>query len=98
MMAHTSTRVFLFGDQTVDIVPKLRELLAVRDNPLLAAFLDQAHYVVRAQMMVALPPAEHKASRTANLAEMVQKYADGRLNSAFQTALLCICQLGCFMQ
>ena len=96
-MAH-SARVFLFGDQTSDFVPKLRDLLAVRDSPLLTAFLEQAHYVVRAQMMHALPPVEHKASRTANLAEMVQKYADGKLSPAFQTALSCICQLGCFMQ
>ncbi|KAK4235192.1 beta-ketoacyl synthase [Achaetomium macrosporum] len=96
-MAH-GIRVFLFGDQTSNFVPKLRELLTVRDNPILAAFLEQAHYVIRAQMIQALPPAEHKASRTASLAEMVQKYADGKLNSAFQTALSCICQLGCFMQ
>jgi len=96
-MAH-STRVFLFGDQTTDFVPKLRELLTIRDNPLLTAFLEQAHYVVRAQMMQVLPPGEHKVSRTANLAEMVQKYADGKLSPAFQTALSCICQLGSFMQ
>ncbi|KAL2132795.1 hypothetical protein VTI74DRAFT_3364 [Chaetomium olivicolor] len=93
-----STRVFLFGDQTADFVPKLRDLLTVRDNPILTAFLDQAHYVVRAQMIQALPPQEHKPSRTANLGEMVQKYADGKLNPAFQTALSCICQLGSFMR
>ncbi|KAK4656805.1 Type I Iterative PKS [Podospora pseudocomata] len=90
--------IFLFGDQTFDFVPKLREILTVQDCPLLAAFLDQAHYVVRAQMIRSLPPQEHKLSRTANLAEMLQKYADGKLNPAFQTALSCISQLGSFMQ
>ncbi|KAJ9640320.1 hypothetical protein H2199_005859 [Coniosporium tulheliwenetii] len=92
------TRVFLFGDQTYDFVPKLRELLPVKDNPILTAFLDQAHYVVRAQMIQTLSPKEHKAARTASLAQMLQKYCDGELNPAFQTALACICQLGCFIR
>ncbi|KAL4876805.1 beta-ketoacyl synthase [Aspergillus karnatakaensis] len=92
-----STRLFLFGDQTYDFVPELRDLLTVRNNPILTAFLDQSHYVVRAQMIQSLPPKEHKQSRTASLAEIVQKYADGKLPSAFQTALSCITQLGSFM-
>ncbi|KAK4995687.1 hypothetical protein LTR66_004548 [Elasticomyces elasticus] len=92
------TRIFLFGDQTYDFVPKLRELLPVKDNPILTVFLDQAHYVVRAQMILSLPPKEHKAARTANLSQMLQKYSDGELNPAFQTALACICQLGCFIR
>jgi noranthrone synthase len=92
------TRIFLFGDQTYDFVPKLRELLPVVDNPILTAFLDQAHYVIRAQMMHELPPAEHKKGRTSSLSQMLQKYVDGDLNPAFQTALACICQLGCFIR
>jgi Starter unit:ACP transacylase in aflatoxin biosynthesis len=96
-MAH-STRLLLFGDQTYDFVPKLRELLAIKDHPILTAFLEQAHYVVRAQMFHTLTPEEHKTSRTSGLAHMVQKYADGKLNPAFQTALSCISQLGCFMR
>jgi noranthrone synthase len=92
-----STRLFLFGDQTYDFVPKLRELLAIKDNPILTAFFEQAHFVVRAQMIQSLNPQEHKEARTADLAHMVQKYVDGKLNSAFQTALSCICQLGSFI-
>lgn len=96
-MSH-HTRLFLFGDQTHDFVPKLNELLALKDNLILQAFLEQAHYVIRAQMFHSLPFQEHKISRTSSLASMVQKYADGNLNSAFQTALSCVCQLGCFIQ
>ncbi|KAL3458190.1 beta-ketoacyl synthase [Aspergillus heterothallicus] len=91
------TRLFLFGDQTYDFVPELRSLLATRNNPILVAFLEQAHYVVRAQMIQKLPPKEHKQSRSASLAEVLQKYVDGKLPSAFQTALSCITQLGSFM-
>lgn len=96
-MAH-NTRVFLFGDQTYDFVPKLRELLPIKDNPILTAFFEQAHYVVRAQMIQSLRPQEHKAARTSDLAHMLQKYVDGKLCPAFQTALSCICQLGYFMR
>ncbi|KAL4784871.1 beta-ketoacyl synthase [Aspergillus varians] len=93
-----STRLFLFGDQTYDFVPELRELLAIRNNPILIAFLEQSHYVVRAQMIQKLPPKEHKQARAASLAEVLQKYVDGKLPSAFQTALSCITQLGSFMR
>ena len=92
------THIFLFGDQTYDFVPTLRELIPVTDNPILTAFLDQAHYVIRAQMMHELPPAEHKKSRTSSLSQMLQKYVDGDLNPAFQTALACVCQLGLFIR
>ncbi|KAK4609999.1 Norsolorinic acid synthase [Fulvia fulva] len=98
-MAHSNaTRVLVFGDQTYDFVPKLRELFQVKDNPILTAFLEQSHYVVRAQMIQSLPPAEHKAARTFDLADMLKKYVAGKLSPAFQTALSCITQLGVFMR
>ena len=96
-MAQT-THVFLFGDQTFDFAPKLRELLQTDDHPILTAFLDQAHYVVRAQMIRSLPPSEHKAARTSDLAQLLHKFSQGTISPAFQTALSCICQLGCFMR
>ena len=96
-MAHHA-HVFLFGDQTNDFVPDLRKLLSAKDKPLLSAFLEQAHYVVRAQMNTRLPPQERMAARTSSMAHLLQKYADGNLGAAFQTALHCITQLGCFMR
>ena len=96
-MART-TRLFVFGDQTADFVTPLRDLLATQNSPILTAFLEQSHYVLRAQMIQALPPHEHKPQRTANLAEMVQRYASGLLNSPFQTALSCVSNLGQFIR
>ena len=96
-MARTM-RLFLFGDQTADFVTALRDLLATPDCPILAAFLAQSHYVLRAQMIQALPPTEHKQQRTAHLAQMVQRYASGQLSSPFQTALSCISNLGQFIR
>ncbi len=93
-----SVRVFLFGDQTYDFVPKLRELLECRDDPILTAFLDQSHYVIRAQAGRYLPRAEAKASATPNLSQLLHKYVEGKLNPAFQTALSCISQLGWFIK
>lgn len=93
-----ATRLYLFGDQTYDFVPKLKELLSYHESPILTAFLDQAHYVIRAESIESLPVAVHKASRTANLAELVQKYTEGKLGPAFQTALACTSQLGAFIR
>ncbi|KAL6237529.1 putative sterigmatocystin biosynthesis polyketide synthase [Aspergillus navahoensis] len=99
MASHTEpTRLFLFGDQTYDFAVDLRDLLNIRNNPILVAFLEQSHYVIRAQMIRELPPKEHKQARTASLAELLQKYVDRKLPSAFQTALSCITQLGLFMR
>jgi len=94
----SSTRVFLFGDQTYDFASDLTELIRTQDNPLLTAFLDQAHYVIRAEMSQALPLKERKASRTSNLAHLLHKYKSGDLSPAFQTALSCVCQLGTFIK
>ena len=52
----------------------------------------------RAQMIQALPPAEHKAARTFDLADMLKKYVAGKLSPAFQTTLSYITQLGVFMR
>ncbi|CAK4034454.1 polyketide synthase [Lecanosticta acicola] len=93
-----TTRLVVFGDQTADFVAKLRDLLAAENNPVLTAFLEQSHYVLRAHMIQALPPQEHKSQRTANLAEMVQRYADGQMSSPFQTALSCVANLGSFIR
>jgi noranthrone synthase len=91
-------QVFLFGDQTYSIVDDLRHLLSCKNKPILQAFLEQAHYVIKAQMNLALPKAERKAARTSNLPHLLQKYADGELSPAFQVALHCLTQLGCFIR
>lgn len=94
----TPVNVFLYGDQSYDFVPNLRELLKTNDNPILSAFLDQAHYVIRAQAIKSLPPAVHKPCRTATLAQLLRKYVDGVLPASFTTPLFCIAQLGSFMK
>ncbi|KAH8585391.1 polyketide synthase-like protein [Bisporella sp. PMI_857] len=90
--------VFLFGDQSYDFVPSLRELLRTNNNPILSAFLEQAHYVLRAQAIQSLPPSIHKACRTASLAQLLRKYEDGTLPASFTTPLFCLAQLGWFMR
>lgn len=93
-----NTQVLLFGDLSNDFVSELRGLFSVKDNPILKEFFEQAHYVVRAQMIEVLPPHEHKASRTADLPQMLQKYVEGKLSPAFQVVLSCIAQLGSCMR
>ncbi|XPT00024.1 Noranthrone synthase [Ascochyta lentis] len=90
--------VFLFGDQAYDFVPSLWELLKTNNNPILSAFLDQAHYVLRAQAITSLPLSLHKACRTTSLAQLLRKYVQGTLPASFTTPLFCLAQLGCFMR
>lgn len=89
--------VFLFGDQTYDFAPDLRKLLACQNKPILGAFFEQSHYVIRAQMNLWLSPTERKVSRTSSLAHLLQKYCAGELSAAFQVALHSLTQLGSFI-
>lgn len=91
-------RVLLFGDQTYSITDDLRYLLSCKDKPILQAFLEQAHYVIKAQMNLALPKAERKAYRTSNIAHLQQKYVEGELSPAYHVALHCLTQLGLFIR
>ena len=90
--------IFLFGDQTYDFVPDLRQLLRTRNKPILNAFLEQSHFVIRAQMNLWLPAEERQRYRTSTLAHLLQKYCDGELSPAFQVALHSVSQLGNFIR
>lgn len=91
------THIFLFGDQTYDFVPDLRRLLSCTNKPILSAFLEQSHYVIRAQSNNWLPSAERTSSRSSSLSHLLQKYCEGSLSPAFQVSLHALTQLGSFI-
>ncbi|KAG0644935.1 polyketide synthase [Hyphodiscus hymeniophilus] len=93
----TVMQAFIFGDQTCGFIPSLRQLLACKNKPILDAFLQQAHSVIRAEMNVSLQAKERNAARTASLVDLLQKYTQGSLSPAFQMVLHCITQLGSFI-
>jgi hypothetical protein len=93
-----ATHVFLFGDQTYDFVPDLYRLLSCKNKPILNAFFEQSHYVIRAQMNLWLSPEERQASRSSSLAHLLQKYCEGNLSPAFQVSLHALTQLGSFIR
>jgi hypothetical protein len=90
--------VYLFGDQTYDYNAKLSDLLHRKDNPILTSFLDQACSIIRAE--IAQLPQWQRASfpKFTNLADLLARQREGDVNPAFQTALSCIYQLGCFIR
>ncbi|KAH8885025.1 polyketide synthase [Thozetella sp. PMI_491] len=90
-------RVFLLGDQSADFVPELRRILAVTNKPILTAFLEQSHYMIRAQANLWLPAEQAKEYRSANLPQLLHKYAEGELSPAFQVGLHCLTQLASFI-
>ena len=91
-------RVFIFGDQSQDTSGKIRALLNVRDNPVLASFLEQAYDAIRSEVG-RQPLADRRAlPRFSNLADLVARQREGVLSPAFQTALACVNQLGSFLQ
>jgi hypothetical protein len=42
--------LYLFGDQTHDFAPELRQLLRIKDSPLLTSFLERTHIALRKEL------------------------------------------------
>lgn len=91
--------VYVFGDQTYDYNAKLCDLLASKDNPILNSFFEQACYIIRAEVG-RLPFAQRSSfPKFTNLADLLARQRESRdVNPAFQTALSCVYQLGCFIR
>lgn len=91
--------VYVFGDQTYDYNAKLCSLLASKHNPILNSFFEQACYIIRAE--IGRLPLAQRASfpKFTNLADLLARQRESvDVNPAFQTALSCVYQLGCFIR
>jgi naphtho-gamma-pyrone polyketide synthase len=92
-----SARLFLFGDQTASFDTDIRQLLQVKDNVILTAFLKQAHVAIRDEISK-LPPRERELfPRSTSVVELLSKHGR-KTNPALESTLTAICELGCFMR
>ena len=92
------TRIYLFGDQANDTNAKLHALLNAKGDPILTSFLEQAYDVIRSEIG-RLPLHEREVlPRFYSLADILARQREAVLSPAFQTALVCIYQLGSFIR
>ncbi|KAL2811319.1 hypothetical protein BJX63DRAFT_277187 [Aspergillus granulosus] len=92
-----SYHVYLFGDQTGDFEAGLRRLLQAKNHTFVSAFFQRSYHALR-QEIAGLPPAERSMfPRFTSIVDLLARQCESRGNSAMESALTCIYQLGCFI-
>jgi naphtho-gamma-pyrone polyketide synthase len=93
-----SYHVYLFGDQTGDFETGLRRLLQAKNHTFVSAFFQRSYHALR-QEIASLPPAERSMfPRFTSIVDLLARHCESRGNSAMESALTCIYQLGCFIK
>ncbi|KAI1293162.1 polyketide synthase for naphthopyrone YWA1 [Xylaria venustula] len=92
-------RVYLFGDQTHDFVPGLRQLLRTKDSPLLLSFLEKTHFALRQEIAQQSCQTRELLPRFSNIGDFFAAYsADHGAAPALASTLTTIYQLGSFIR
>ncbi|KAK1751945.1 polyketide synthase for naphthopyrone YWA1 [Echria macrotheca] len=94
----TQGRIYLFGDQTNDFVPDLRQLLRIQDSPLLTAFLEKTHIALRQEISQQGREIQDFLPRFSRVVDLLAAYSTD-IDSApvLASTLTAIYQLGSFI-
>lgn len=91
--------VYLFGDQTNDFSPGLRQLLRIKDSPLLKSFLEKTHLALRQEISQQRRDVQEFFPRFSNIVDLFAAYSTERDSTpVIASTLLTIYQLGSFIQ
>ncbi|KAI0441953.1 polyketide synthase for naphthopyrone YWA1 [Xylaria telfairii] len=92
-------RICLFGDLTNDFVPGLRQLLRVRDSPLLYSFFEKTHLALRQEITQQSRNVRESVPRFSNASDLFAAYLAGRTSDPVLTVTLStLYQLGSFIR
>ncbi|KAK5625728.1 hypothetical protein RRF57_001444 [Xylaria bambusicola] len=92
-------RVYLFGDQTNDFVPGLRQLLRAKDCPLVLSFLEKTHLALRQEIAQQGRQTQELLPRFANIGDLFAAYSpEHEAASVLSSTLTTIYQLGGFIR
>ncbi|KAI1480090.1 ketoacyl-synt-domain-containing protein [Daldinia eschscholtzii] len=90
-------KLYLFGDQTYDIQPHLRELMLYRHNPILEDFLVRVYDAIRTEIYQLPAEVRDDLPRFTCLDDLVLWKQDGKRCIALDMAVTCMYQLGVFI-
>jgi naphtho-gamma-pyrone polyketide synthase len=87
-------QIFVFGDQTVRVDSSLQELLYSRHNTTLSEFLSEGYQAVRRE--ISRLPAIERGSipQPETLALLLDASRKGKRHPAWDSALLCLYEIG----
>ena len=91
-------RLYLFGDQTYDIQPYLRDLIQHRQNPLLEDFLIKAYDAIRTEIYSLPCEVRDDLPRFTCLDDIIFRRQGGKRCVPLDMAVTCMYQLGVFIR
>jgi naphtho-gamma-pyrone polyketide synthase len=91
-------QVFVFGDLTVAFAEDLRQLLHVKDNPILRSFFEQVSAAFRTEF--GKLPARQQAwfPRFTTIVDLLSKLGETEGTPVLHFTLLCLTELGQFIR
>lgn len=90
-------KLYLFGDQTFDLQPHLKDLLQNRKNPVLEDFLTKAYNALRAEIHELPLQAREDLPRFTCVDDMILWNQNGRRFIPLDMAITSLYQLGMFI-
>ncbi|KAL1970787.1 hypothetical protein VTN77DRAFT_2621 [Rasamsonia byssochlamydoides] len=93
----STSRVYLFGDQTGEFDAGLRRLIQAKNNSLLMSFFERCFHSLRHEI-AQLPPSDRQIfPRFTSIVDLLARYRESRPNPALESTLTCIYQLALFI-
>lgn len=94
----TDLRVLLFGDQSADFIPALRQLTSVKDNPLVVSFFEKAYSVLQNEV-AQHPRTARELTGFTSVENLLWRYSEaGYRSPEIESALWCIYQIASFLR
>lgn len=90
--------VYVFGDQTGEFEPGLRNLLHTKDNSFLASFFEKCFHVLRHEISRLPPSDREKFPSFTSIIHLLAQYRQAAPNPALESTLTCIYQLAAFIK
>ena len=90
--------LYLFGDQTYDIQPSLKDLLRYRHNPVLEDFFVKAYNAIRTEIYSLPYEVRNDLPRFTCLEDIILRKRGGKRCVPLDMAVTCMYQLGAFIR
>lgn len=91
-------RLYLFGDQTYDIQPYLKDLIRYTDNPVLGDFLLKACNAIRTEIYQLPHEVRNDLPRLTGLEDIILLKPGRKRCIPLDMAVTCMYQLGLFIR
>lgn len=90
--------LYLFGDQTFNVRPYLKDLMKYRENPVLEDFLVKAYNAIRTEIYQLSPEVRDDLPRFTCVDDIIFRKQGGKRCDPLDMAVTCMYQLGIFIR